>query len=238
MANESSHYKNLKKDVRDLADEHKALQAMRFFKTGKGEYGEGDKFLGISVPEIRKVFKKYYNTLELKEIKELLLSPYNEERLLALMILVEQFGKLRETHEVYDFYVKHMDRVNNWNLVDLSARPIVGVYLMDKDRTILDQWARSDNLWVRRIAIVATWNFIKNGQFDDTLRIARMLMNDQQDLIHKAVGWMLRELGKQDEEVLKLFLKKHQTIMPRTTLRYAIERLEASEKARFMKGTY
>lgn len=238
MASEPLHFKNLKKEVHDLADDHKALQATRFFKTAKGEYGEGDKFLGISVPELRKIGKKYYKSLELKEIRDLLLSPYNEERLLGLMILVEQFGKLRETHEVYDFYVNHMDRVNNWNLVDVSARPIVGVYLMDKDRSILDEWARSQSLWVRRIAIVASWHFIKNKQFDDTLRITRTLMNDEEDLIHKAVGWMLRELGKQDEDVLKLFLKKHQTLMPRTMLRYAIERLEASEKSRFMKGIY
>lgn len=238
MASSLIEFKNLRKEVQGLADESKALQAMQFFKTGKSQYGEGDKFLGISVPEIRKIVRKYNKVLDLNEIRELLLSGYNEERLLGLMILVEQFGKIRKEEEVYNFYLRHMDRVNNWNLVDFSARPIVGVYLMDKDRCILDKWAVSENLWTRRIAIVASWNFIKNGQFEDTMRIARLLMNDKEDLIHKAVGWMLREVGKQDENALKIFLKDHQKSMPRTMLRYAIERLAGEDKERFMKGVY
>lgn len=231
----ASNLENLKKEILVLADREKALRDARFFKTSKGEYGEGDRFLGIAVPNLRKIGKKYYKALALKEIRELLFSPYNEERLLALMALVEQFGKIREEDEIYCFYIANIDRVNNWNLVDLSARPIVGVYLMDKDRNILREWARSKSLWLRRIAIVASWNFIKNGEFDDTMYLANLLMDDKEDLIHKAVGWMLRELGKKDEAVLKTFLKKYHKKMPRTALRYAIERLSVDDKEQFMK---
>lgn len=238
MGSKGQEFESLKKEVQVLADKEQALRKLQFFQTGKGQYGEGDKFLGISVPDIRKIGKKYYKVLDLKEIGELLLSGFNEERLLGLMILVDQFGKIRPQKEVYDFYVKHMDRVNNWNLVDSSARPIVGVYLADKDRGILYEWSGSESLWERRIAIVATWHFIKCGEFEDTLRISALLMKDPQDLIHKAVGWMLRELGKQDEKVLKEFLKEYQREMPRTMLRYAIERLEVSDRELVMNGVY
>lgn len=236
MASDLSEFKNLKIDIQAVANKENALRKLQFFRTGKGEYGEGDQFLGVSVPDIRKIGKKYHKSLDLAGIRELLFSAYNEERLLGLVILIDQIGKLRDQKQTYDFYLKHIDRVNNWNLVDASARPIVGVYLMDKNRTVLDDWARSESLWVRRIAILASWHFIKCGEFEDTLRIAILLMKDKHDLIHKAVGWMLRELGKQNEEVLMLFLKENQKEMPRTMLRYAIERLKASDRERIMSG--
>ncbi len=238
MVSSFHEFKNLKIELQGFADKQNASRKLQFFQTEKGKYGEGDQFLGISVPDIRKIGKKYHKALDLDDIRELLFSAYNEERLLGLLILIDQIGKLRAPKEVYDFYVKHIDRVNNWNLVDASARPIVGAYLMDKDRSVLDDWARSENLWVRRIAIVASWHFIKCGEFQDTLRISILLMKDKQDLIHKAVGWMLRELGKQNQEVLKVFLKKYQKEMPRTMLRYAIERLKALDKEQIMQGTY
>lgn len=234
----SSKLQHLKQEISKLVDEEKAIRDLRFFKTAKGEYAEGDRFLGIAVPQMRKLGKKY-NSLELSEIRELLYSPYNEERLLGLLILVGQFERSKEASkkraEIYDFYVKHMERVNNWNLVDLSARPIIGGHLIDKSRDVLREWAKSESLWVRRIAIVATYHFIKEGEFEDTLQIATILLDDKEDLIHKAVGWMLRELGKRDEAVLKNFLRSHYTQMPRTMLRYAIERLSLDDREVFMK---
>lgn len=233
--------KYLKEEINQIANPEKAKGDLRFFKTSKGAYAEGDAFLGIAVPVLRKLGKKYLG-IELDEIQELLYSKYNEERLLALMILVEEFergkGDRKIEEEIYRFYVQHIKRVNNWNLVDLSARPIVGQYLRDKDRAILMDWGRSENLWLRRISIVATWYFIKKGEFKDTLEIAKLLLNDKEDLIHKAAGWMLRELGKMNESVLKDFLKKHQKEMPRTMLRYAIERLNVGDREQFMKGIY
>lgn len=237
----SSDFINLKVEILQLADAEKAKRSLNFFKTGKGDYGEGDQFLGIAVPVLKKIAKKY-GIVDLPQIEELLYSKYNEERLIALMILVERFkkikGETKKEEEIFNFYVKHMSRVNNWNLVDFSARPIVGQYLSDKDRGILKDWAKSLSLWTRRIGIVATYYFIKNKEFDDTLEIAEMLLSDKEDLIHKAVGWMLRELGKMDEAVLKKFLKKYQKTMPRTMLRYAIERLKAEDKKCFMKGEF
>lgn len=225
----------LKKDLRGLANKERALVCERFFKTGKGEYAEGDRFLGIAVPDLRRLLMQYWKMLDYEGIRELLFSAYNEERRLGLMVLGKQFGKIVAPEEAYEFYVAHRDRVNNWNLVDVSARPIVGVYLLDKDRSVLKTWADSESLWVRRIAIVASWAFIKCGEFEDTLDLATQLMGDKEDLIHKAVGWMLRELGKQDEGVLKDFLKMHCRAMPRTMLRYAIERLKEEERVRFLR---
>lgn len=237
----SNNFKNLKEEILKTANLEKAKRDIKFFKTAKGQYAEGDEFLGIAVPVLRK-FAKKYSEIELPEIKELLYSKYNEERLLALMLLVEQLREsksdIKKEEEIYNFYVKHMLCVNNWNLVDFSAKPIVGHYLSNKDREILRTWGKSENLWFRRIGIVATHYFIKQKEFEDTLEIAEILLNDKEDLIHKAVGWMLRELGKMDETVLKEFLKKHQNTMPRTMLRYAIERLIPADRERFLKGEY
>ncbi|PWU04091.1 MAG: DNA alkylation repair protein [Verrucomicrobia bacterium] len=236
-----NNFRDLKKEILGMADIEKAQRDLRFFKTGRGEYAEGDMFLGIAVPVSRKLARRYHD-VDLEEVEELLQSPYNEERLIGLLVLIEKFEKAegvsREEKGIYDFYVKHMGRVNNWNLVDLSASPIVGKYLRDKDREILRVWGKSENLWMRRIGIVATHFFIKERDYEDTLEMAELLLNDKEDLIHKAVGWMLREMGKMDESVLKEFLKKYQKTMPRTMLRYAIERLKEEDKESFMKGVF
>ena len=214
----------LKKDLERLKNPEKAKILMRFFKTGKGEYGEGDKFLGIVVPELRKISKKYKD-LPLKQIEELLSSNIHEHRLTALFILVLQFEKGDEIKkkEVYELYYKNRRFVNNWDLVDLSAYKIMGVYLKDKKRDVLYKLAESKSLWDRRIAILTTFAFIRDNDFDDTLAIAEILVNDEHNLIHKAVGWMLREVGKRDPKPEIKFLKKHHKTMPRVMYRYAVE---------------
>jgi 3-methyladenine DNA glycosylase AlkD len=223
------------KNLEKLANPEKAKVLAGFFKTGKGEYGEGDVFLGIRVGDIRKEAKRN-KTMELNEVKELLKSKIHEHRLAALLILVEKYQKSDEKGKkrIYDFYWKNSKKVNNWDLVDLSADKIVGDYLFDKDKKLLYKLARSKNLWERRIAIIATFHFIKNGKFDDTLRISEILLNDKHDLIHKAVGWMLREVGKRDQKVEEKFLKKHYKKMPRTMLRYAIERFDEKKRKFYM----
>ena len=216
----------LEKDIRKLANSKKAKIYQRFFKTGKGEYGEGDVFLGLTVPQSRKIAIKYKD-LEFDDIKKLLQSKIHEERLIALLILVHNFirGSEKEKEKIFNYYLRYTKYVNNWDLVDLSADKIVGQYLLDKSKDILFRLARSNNIWERRISIVSTYQFIKDGRYQETLKISKMLFNDQHDLIHKAVGWMLREVGKQcSQQVLEGFLKEHYQKMPRTTLRYAIER--------------
>lgn len=210
------------KELQSLASSKVAEGANRFFKTGKGQYAEHDKFLGVSIPTVRKVAKNYYH-LGLDEIEILLSSLYNEERFLALVLLVEKY---KGNHKaVFDFYVKNLDKVNNWNLVDVSAHYIVGRHFLNSDKSFLLTLAKSNNMWHRRVAIVSTWYFIRNNQLEWTLRLAEILLSDTHDLMHKATGWMLREVGKKDEVVLLKFLEKHSTKMPRTMLRYAIERL-------------
>lgn len=215
----------LRKELRACVDPKRAKILVGFFKTGKGEYGEGDVFLGVTVPETRKIAIKYRD-LSLADIAKLIRSKLHEERLLALLILVYKFeqdgGQGRK--KIFDFYLNNTKYINNWDLVDLTAPKIVGVYLMNKPRKILYKLARSDSVWERRIAILATYAFIKSGEFKDTLAISKILLNDSHDLIHKAVGWMLREVGKQSQTIEEQFLKKHHKTMPRTMLRYAIER--------------
>ena len=214
----------LKKDLKAHENAEKAVFFPRFFKTGKGEYGEGDKFLGVVVPEQRKIAKKYKD-LSFSDIAKLLKGGFHEHRLTAIFILVHRFQKGDEAtkKKVYEFYLKHRNRVNNWDLVDSSAHKIVGPYLEDKDRSILFELAESESLWDRRIAMMSCFHFIRNEDFDDALRIAEMLVDDREDLIHKAVGWMLREIGKRDETTEIEFLRKHQD-MPRTMWRYATEK--------------
>ncbi len=226
----------LKKDLQNLKNPETAKTLQRFFKTGKGEYGEGDIFLGIKVPEQRKLSNKYKN-LPLKEIQELLSGRIHEYRLTALFILTNKYTKSneKEKKEIVDFYLKNTKNINNWDLVDLSADKILGDYLFDKEKSILYQLAKSDNLWERRIAVMSTFNFIKNGKFEDTLKISEILLKDKHDLIHKAVGWMLREIGKKDLTTEEKFLKKHYKTMPRTMLRYAIERFD-EKKRKFYLG--
>lgn len=206
-----------------------------FFKTGEGQYGEGDVFLGIRVPVTRKIATKYRD-LSLKQIEELLESPIHEHRLAAVIIMTEQAKRADEAGKktLFDLYIKRSDRINNWDIVDLSCREVVGGYLMYKPRGILYKLAVSKDMWERRIAMVSTWQFIRERQLEDTFAIAEILLNDAHDLIHKAVGWMLREAGKKDEVALKHFLDDHAATMPRTALRYAIERLHPEDKAYYM----
>ena len=228
----------IRRDLRQCASPEKARILSRFFKTGKGQYGEGDVFLGITVPEQRRVAKRYPD-LTLRELLDLLSSRIHEHRLVSLLILVAKYGKSDEAgrREIFDFYLSNTRRINNWDLVDLSAPNIPGEYLLDKDASILCRLAESENIWERRIAIMATLAFIRKGRFDDTFRIARMLLSDDHDLIHKAVGWMLREVGKRDRKAEEAFLKKHYRRMPRTMLRYAIERFEENKRKSFLKAT-
>lgn len=227
----------LRKALKKEANPSQAKILSRFFKTGKGEYGEGDEFLGIKVPVSRKIAKQFKD-LSLEDIKELLYSPIHEERLISLFILAEQFRKTDDKKKkiIYDFYLKNTKQINNWDLVDLSAEKVIGEYLFDKDKQILFKLAKSKNLWERRIAIMSTFRFIKNGEFDTTLGISKMLLPDEHDLIHKAVGWMLREIGKRNLSTEEDFLKKHYKKMPRTMLRYAIEKFPEKKRQAYLKG--
>lgn len=226
----------LQSDLQKLANPQKAKDLQRFFKTGKGEYGEGDIFLGIIVPEQRKIAKKYSN-MTLKDLQKLLSSRTHEHRLTALFILIQTYNKSDDKgrKRIFNFYLKNMKHINNWDLVDLSAGKILGAYLLDKDRSVLHRLAESDNLWERRIAIMSTFYFIRNGQFEDTLNISGILLTDRHDLIHKAVGWMLREIGKRDQGAEENFLDKYYRTMPRTMLRYAIERFDEKKRKYYLK---
>ncbi|HNW96324.1 MAG TPA: DNA alkylation repair protein [Candidatus Paceibacterota bacterium] len=221
----------LQKAIKKSSNKKKADVLQRFFKTGKGQYGEGDVFVGIVVP-VQRIIAKTYQNLALLDIQKLLDSKIHEERLIALLILVFQFQEvdLKKRRIVFDFYLKNTKNINNWDLVDLTAPNIVGQYLLNKDRKILYKLARSKDLWKKRIAIISTFTFIKNNQFEDTLAIAGILLNDKHDLIQKAVGWMLREVGKRNLGIEEEFLQKYYQKMPRTMLRYAIEKF--SEKKR------
>lgn len=208
----------------------------RFFKTGKDDYAQHDQFLGINNPTLRAIAKQY-NHLTFDEIQKLLQSPYNEKRFLGLIVLVDQYqkadAKLKQT--VYDFYVKNLECVNNWNLVDTSAHLIIGAHLLKTNKEYLLQLAESKNLWHRRIAIVATWYFIRKNNLEYTFVIAIKLLSDKHDLIHKAVGWMLRETGKKNLEKLINFLDQHYKIMPRTMLSYALEKMTPEQKSNYRK---
>ena len=217
----------IQKELKKISDPDKAKGAQRFFKTAPGQYGAGDKFIGITVPEVRKI-AKIFSDLNLSEVLNLLSSPIHEERLCALFILISQFKKGDEKikQKIYQAYLKNYKFINNWDLVDLSAPHIVGAYLSDKPKDILYKLAKSKNLWQKRIAILATFYDIYNQKAEETLKISKILLHDEHDLIHKAVGWMLREVGKRvDEKILLKFLDQNYKTMPRTMLRYAIERL-------------
>ena len=223
--------------LRSVADPKAAAVLARFFKTGPGQYGEGDRFIGVKVPATRKVAKEF-KSLPLTEVECLLHSEIHEERLLALVILVGQFenGDDATRKLIYNVYLANTQYINNWDLVDLSAPQIVGGYLEGKSRRPLDRLAKSASLWERRISILAAHWFIRHGDFADTLRIAEKLLSDKEDLIHKAVGWMLREVGKRDGAVLEEFLGQHCRVMPRTMLRYAIERFPEKKRRKYMNG--
>lgn len=228
---------NIKSRLEALADPEKATRAQRFFKTGPGEYGEGDHFHGIRVPELRRLAREFRD-LSLTETIKLLKSPIHEERLLALLILVCQYqkGDEKSRSHIFDAYLCNTRHINKWDLVDLSAEHIIGAYLFNRERDLLDHLARSDSLWERRIAVMATFYFIKKGEFEETLKIARLLLQDKEDLSHKAVGWMLREIVKRELKVEEAFLRQHYRTMPRTMLRYAIERLPETKRQRYLRG--
>ena len=223
--------KNIKNELEKLSDPKRAENLQRYFKTGKGEYGEGDIFMGIQIGNLRKKAKKY-SGLNLNQIQKSLSSKIHEYRMVSLLILVSKYKKANENEKknIFDFYLKNTKNINNWDLIDLSAPKIVGDYLLNKDKSILYKLTKSKNIWERRIAILATFTFIRNNKLEDTLRISEILLNDKHDLIHKAVGWMLRELGKRDQSVEEEFLKKHYKKMPRTMLRYAIEKFPENKR--------
>ena len=228
----------LTQDFQSLADSQQAQQLQRFFKTGKGQYGEGDIFLGIKVPEQRKIAKKY-SSLSLKEIQELLNSKIHEYRLTGLIILTNQYKKSKKDkfkqRQIFELYLKNTQNINNWDLVDLSAPIIVGDFAQKEGTEILKQLAKSDSLWEKRIAIISTLPLIKKRNFGETLTISEMLIKDDHDLIHKAVGWMLREVGKRNQEVLEIFLSTHYKEMPRTMLRYSIEKFPEEKRKKWME---
>ncbi|MDP2090438.1 MAG: DNA alkylation repair protein [Candidatus Gracilibacteria bacterium] len=228
--------KQLIQDLEKLSDPNRAINSARYFKTGLGQYGEGDKFYGITVPETRIVVKKYYKLLSLDDVEKLILNEYHEQRLTGLLVLVAKFKSANEDEKksIYEFYMAHTKNINNWDLVDTSASYIVGNYLYDKDRTILYELSKSDNLWEKRISIISTFFFIAKKDFNDSLKICKILMNDSHDLIHKATGWALREIGKKDEEVLTKFLDENTLHMPRTMLRYAIEKFDENKRKHYL----
>ena len=215
-----------------------AAHSQRFFKTGRGEYGQGDVFLGIRVPVLRKAVKQFKET-PLSEIRKLLRSEYHEVRLLALLLLVHQFEKADEARreKIVSIYLKCIRYINHWDLVDSSAPYIVGVWLLDKDRSVLYDLAQSKSIWKRRIAIISTFCFIKQGEFNDALKISVLLLEDPEDLIHKAAGWMLREIGNRNRKIEEQFLKLHYRKMPRTMLRYAIEKFSEPQRQAYLKTT-
>jgi 3-methyladenine DNA glycosylase AlkD len=224
------------KDLQKLSSPEKAKIYQRFFKTGKGEYGEGDVFIGLTMPDQRSIAKKYQD-LSLPKIQQLLKSKIHEYRMSGLMILVNKYKKASEEEKanIFNFYIKNTKRINNWDLVDVTCPRIVGNFLLNKDKKILYELSRSKNLWERRIAIISTMAFIDKKQFEDALAISEILLPDKHDLIHKAVGWMLREVGKKDENTLKKFLRQHYDQLPRTTLRYAIEKFPETERKKWLK---
>jgi 3-methyladenine DNA glycosylase AlkD len=229
--------KEIRSDLKRLADKDRAVILQRFFKTGPGEYGEGDKFIGVRVPDIRKIANKYRSTSR-RDVLRLLNSAIHEERLLAILLLVREFseGDEEKQKEIYDLYLENTGFINSWDLVDVSAEHIVGAYLFNKSRKPLYELVRSDLLWDKRISVMATFHFIRRDEFDETIRIAKILLSDSEDLIHKAVGWMLREVGKRHLETEEAFLKANCRNMPRTMLRYAIEKFPESKRQRYLKG--
>lgn len=224
----------------DLKKESKPEQAkilQRFFKTAPGEYGEGDIFLGIKLPIQRQIAKKYYH-LNLNDLQNLLDSKIHEHRLVALIILLHKYKKSENKKEIYEFYLSNTKNINNWDLVDLSAHKIIGDFLVDKPRDILYKLAKSKDIWEKRISIISTFAFLPKNQFKDSIKISKILLQDKHDLIHKAVGWVLREIGKKDITLLENFIKENYSKMPRTTLRYAIEKFPEEKRKRFLRGKF
>lgn len=234
---------SLKSELKSIANEEKAAFLSRYFKAGNGEYGQGDKFLGITVPQQRNIAKKYVE-LEFKGIQKLLSSKIHEHRYAAFLILIEKYRKTDKNEKnssisagkkkIFDFCIRNIKSANNWDLVDTMAPEILGDFLLERDKSLLYQLAKSKNLWERRIAIISTYTFIKKNYFADSLKIAKLLLADKHDLIHKAVGWMLREVGNRNQEWEEKFLKENIDKIPRTTLRYAIEKFSRKKRKFYM----
>ena len=228
-----------REEIRALANKEIAQHSLRFFKTDKEEYGHGDLFLGVRAPKIRSIAKEHID-ISITDMKTLIQSKYHEERFLGLIILVNKYAKTKDKknrNQLYKIYVSSFKYINNWNLVDVTCPHVTGKHLIDKDRTILYKWAKSEDLWTKRIAMISTFYFIRKNDLDDTFKIADMLLQDEHDLIHKAVGWMLREAGKRDIKKEETFLKKHYKTMPRTMLRYSIEKFPETKRQKYLKGT-
>jgi len=227
----------IRKEISKQKNPAQAINLQRFFKTGKGEYGEGDIFYGIKVPVQRNISKQFKDLL-LNDLKVLILSKIHEERLIAAFILVDQYkrGDEKKKKIIFDFYLKNRNGINNWDLVDLSAPKIVGEYLIDKEKDLLYKFAQSKDIWKKRISIISTQTFIREHFFEDTLKISEILLHDRHDLIHKAVGWMLREIGNREMETEEEFLKKHYKTMPRTMLRYAIEKFPEQKRKAYLES--
>jgi 3-methyladenine DNA glycosylase AlkD len=234
-----SFIKEISVAIRNTQDETRAAHCQKFFKTGKGEYGEGDVFLGVRVPELRKLAKTYKH-ISTYDITHFLKSKYHEERQFALFVMLNQFKKAddKTKESIFQLYLNHTSHINNWDLVDATAHEIVGGFLFDKDRRILYKLVQSSDLWERRIAMIATFYFIKRNDFNDALKIAELLLPDTHDLIHKAIGWMLREIGKRDLKTEEAFLQKYYSDIPRTTLRYAIEKFLSNKRKQYLSGTF
>lgn len=229
----------IQKDLRALANPKIAEHSQRFFKTGKGEYGYGDIFLGIRVPNLRKIAKEHQDELKSSQVKKLVRSKYHEERLTGLIVWSNQYIRSKDEkskEEIYQLYVSHFKYINNWDLVDVTCPHIIGRHLFERDRKIIFQWARSKDLWTKRISIITQLWFIRQNDLDDAFKIAKILLRDSHDLIHKAVGWVLREAGKKDRKRMEAFLTEHYQKMPRTMLRYAIEKLPESRRQKYLKG--
>ena len=227
----------LKQAILQLANDERAIQTAGFFKTGKGEYGEGDIFIGLSNPQVQTLVKEHWKSMDMTGIRELVNDEIHELRFAGLLVLVAKFPKSSpfQQQEIVNFYIKNVQQINNWDLVDCSSYKILGKFLMNQDRQILYNLAESGHLWSERIAVVSCLEFIRNGQFSDILRLSEKFLSHKHDLVHKACGWMLREVGKRDELVLNEFLDEHLKNMPRTMLRYAIERMEEGKRFRYLQ---
>lgn len=229
-------YEKILEELKSLANPDQVKHLQRFFKTGIGDYGEGDLFLGLKVPTTRAVAKKYYSSVSLEEIEKLIQSPHHETRLVALLLMVFIFEKDRDTQaDVFNLYIKNVQYINNWDLVDLSCSKVFGRYVFEtKDLAPLYEFANSNHLWSKRISVVSTYYFIKRNEFELIIELAEKFLTDKHDLMQKAVGWMLREMGKMDVKPLYEFLDKHHKTMPRTMLRYSIEKLPPEERKFYM----
>ncbi len=230
----------LRKEMEECSNEEKAKLYQRFFKTGPGQYGEGDVFMGLTMPETRAISSKY-TEMPIEEVQELLNSEIHEHRMSALLIVIQKYRKANkeEKRKLYEFYLKNMSRINNWDLIDVTASHVVGDFLFNnkEEKEMLYKLAKSNDLWEKRISVISTFRFIKENEFEDSINISEILLNDKHDLIHKAVGWMLREIGKKDQEIEEEFLRKYHKTMPRTMLRYSLEKFTKDKKDFYMGRT-